>query len=163
MRGPTHLVNKSAFSVLMIFTVLLFYLGSSGGKAWKKFFRPFFRCCLSSIANLRSSVTSKLFPSTIQMKFYLICNGLQTIAYLFLLLTDAHFIVTVLYFQVGPLSLSLKCWSLHNCPFAYVFYFFINRRTVLGGTQMAFLHYVSWEVSLIQSQKVLNFNHLGLK
>ena len=33
-------------------------------------FRPFFRCCLSSIAKLRRSLTLKLFPSAVQMKFY---------------------------------------------------------------------------------------------
>ena len=35
-----------------------------------EFFRPFFRFCLSSIANLRRSLTLKLFPSAVQVKFH---------------------------------------------------------------------------------------------
>ena len=41
------------------------------------------------------------------------------IACLCLILTDVHFITTVLYFKMGPLCLSLKRCSLHGCPFAF--------------------------------------------
>ena len=41
------------------------------------------------------------------------------IACLCLILTDAHFITTVLYFKMGPRCLSLKRCSLHGCPIAF--------------------------------------------